>query len=175
MVDSAGRFTWLLPFWEQPDYVWSSMIDAGVRAAFFASVHAARIMVPRKRGLIVNVSLWAAQRHIANVVYGISKAATDKLTADTAYELKTHGVAVLSLYPGMVRTEAVLNAAAGGFLDISNSESPEFIGRVIAGLAGDPSTFGRSGSVLVAAQEALRLGITDVDGRQPTPLTLETI
>src|SRR5262245_57209041 len=29
MVDASGRFTWLLPFWEQPDYVWSSMMDAG--------------------------------------------------------------------------------------------------------------------------------------------------
>src|SRR5262249_9414124 len=37
MVDASGRFTWLLPFWDQPDYVWSSMMDAGVRAAFFAS------------------------------------------------------------------------------------------------------------------------------------------
>ena len=175
MVDASGRFTWLLPFWEQPDYVWSSMMDAGVRAAFFASVHAARLMVPNKRGLIVNVSLWAAQKHVANVIYGVSKAATDKLTADTAYELKPHGVAVVSLYPGMVRTEAVLQAAKGGWLDISNSESPEFIGRVIAGLADDPSTFGRSGTVLVAAQEAIRLGITDVDGRQPAPLTLETV
>jgi len=75
----------------------------------------------------------------------------------------------------MVRTESVLKAAEAGWLNISNSESPAFIGRVIAGLAEDPSTFSRSGTVLVAAQEAIRLGITDVDGRQPIPLTLETI
>jgi NAD(P)-dependent dehydrogenase (short-subunit alcohol dehydrogenase family) len=175
MVDASGRFTWLLPFWEQPDYVWSSMMDAGVRAAFFASVHAARLMIPAKRGLIVNISLWPAQKHVANVIYGVSKAATDKLTADTAHELKPHGVAVVSLYPGMVRTEAVLKAAEGGWLNLSNSESPEFIGRVIDGLANDPSTFARTGHVMVAAQEALRLGIVDVDGRQPTPLTLDTV
>jgi dehydrogenase/reductase SDR family member 1 len=175
MVDATGRFTWLLPFWEQPDYVWSSMMDAGVRAAFFASAHAARLMIPRKRGLIVNISLWPAQKHVANVIYGVAKAATDKLTADTAHELRPHGVAVVSLYPGMVRTEAVLKAAEGGWLNLSNSESPEFIGRVIAGLANDSSTFDRSGTVLVAAQEALRLGVADLDGRQPTPLTLETV
>jgi dehydrogenase/reductase SDR family protein 1 len=175
MVDASGRFTWLLPFWEQPDGLWPSMIDAGVRAAFSASVHAARVMIPNKRGLIVNISLWPAQKHVANVVYGVSKAATDKLTADTAHELRPHGVGVVSLYPGMVRTEAVLKAAEGGWLNLANSESPEFIGRVIAGLADDPTTFDRSGQVLVAAQEALRLGITDVDGRQPTPLTLDTI
>jgi dehydrogenase/reductase SDR family member 1 len=172
MVDASGRFTWLLPFWDQPEYAWSSMMDAGVRAAFFASVHAARLMIPQKRGFIVNISLWPAQKHVANVIYGVSKAATDKLTADTAHELKPHGVAVVSLYPGMVRTEAVLKAAEAGWLSLSNSESPEFIGRVIAGLASDPTTFERSGQVLVAAQEALRLGIADVDGRQPIPLTL---
>jgi dehydrogenase/reductase SDR family member 1 len=175
MADANGRFTWLLPFWEQPEYVWPSMMDAGVRAAFVASVHAARLMIPNKRGLIVNISLWPSQKHIANVIYGVAKAATDKLTADTAHELGPHGVAVVSLYPGMVRTESVLKAAEGGWLNLANSESPEFIGRVIAGLADDPSTFSRSGQVLVAAKEALRLGIVDVDGRQPTPLTLDTV
>ena len=57
---------------------------------------------------------------------GISKAATDKLTADVAVELRDHDVAVVSLYPGLVGTEAVL---AAGVFDLNNSESPEFIGR----------------------------------------------
>src|SRR4029077_20357460 len=99
----------------------------------------------------------------------------NKPAEDPAQRPKPHGVAVVSLYPGMVRTEAVLKAAEGGWLNLSNSESPEFIGRVIGGLANDPLTFERSGSVLVAAQEALRLRIVDIDGRQPTPLTLETV
>jgi dehydrogenase/reductase SDR family protein 1 len=44
------------------------------------------------------------------VIYGEAKAATDKLTSDMACELRDHGVAVISLYPGLVRTEAVLAA-----------------------------------------------------------------
>src|SRR6185503_16980966 len=138
-----GQFTWPAPFWEQPEHRWTGMMDAGVRAAFVAASHAARIMIPQKRGLIVNVSHWAAQKHIGNAIYGISKAATDKMTADLAHELRTHGVAIVSLYPGMVRTELVM--AAAEWLDLSNSESPEFIGRVIAGLARDPGLMGRSG------------------------------
>src|SRR5579864_3181457 len=134
MVEN-GNFTWGLPFWEQPNHRWTSMMDAGVRAAFVASAHAARLMVPQRRGLIVNISFWAAQKHIGNTIYGVSKAATDKMTADMAHELTPHGVNVVSLYPGLVRTESVMQAAEGGWLDISNSESPEFIGRVIAGLA----------------------------------------
>src|SRR5579863_3392842 len=47
-----GRFTWSLPFWEQPLHRWHGMIDAGLRAAFVAASHAARLMVPRRRGLI---------------------------------------------------------------------------------------------------------------------------
>jgi NAD(P)-dependent dehydrogenase (short-subunit alcohol dehydrogenase family) len=38
------------------------------------------MMVAHQSGLIVNISFWAAQKHIGNVAYGISKAATDKLT-----------------------------------------------------------------------------------------------
>src|SRR5580693_5654468 len=114
------------------------MIDAGVRAAFVCSAKAARLMVPQRRGLIVNLSFWAAQKRLGNVIYGICKAATDKLTADTAEELKPFGVAAISLYPGLVRTEAVVAAAKSGVFDLANSESPEFIGRVIAGLYGDP-------------------------------------
>ena len=116
------KFTWGLPFWEQPAHRWPSMMDAGVRAAFVASSQAARAMVPRKRGLIVNVSHWAAQKHIGNAIYGISKAATDKMTLDMAHELRPHDIAVVSLYPGMVRTELVM--AAAQWLDLSNSESP---------------------------------------------------
>jgi len=168
-----GAFTWGLPFWEQPLHRWTSMMEAGVRAAFMVSARAARVMVPRKRGLIVNISHWAAQKRIGNTIYGIAKAATDKMTADMARELDAHGVTVVSLYPGMVRTEAVL--AAAEWLDLSNSESPEFIGRVVAALANDPRLQSRSGSVLVAAAVAAELGVTDTDGRQPIPLTLATV
>jgi dehydrogenase/reductase SDR family protein 1 len=172
MVEN-GAFTWGLPFWEQPAHRWASMMEAGVRAAFMSSVHAARLMVPRKRGLIVNISHWAAQKRIGNVIYGVSKAATDKLTADTARELEGHGVTVVSLYPGMVRTEAVL--AAAEWLDLSNSESPEFIGLVVAAMARDPRLLDRTGSVLVAAAVAAELGVTDIDGRQPRALTLDAV
>jgi dehydrogenase/reductase SDR family member 1 len=171
MVEN-GAFTWGVPFWEQPTHRWTSMIDTGVRAAWVCSAHAARLMVPRSRGLIVNISFWPAQKYIGNTIYGVAKAATDKLTADTAHELRQHQVAVVSLYPGLVRTESVLEAAAQGWLNLSNSESPEFIGRVVAGLAADPDMMQLSGQVVVAAAYALQHAIVDVDGRQPEPLTL---
>ena len=165
----VGRFTWALPFWEQPRWRWDAMMTAGVRAAFVASQLAARLMVPAGRGLIVNVSHWAAQKHIGNVLYGIAKAATDKLTADAAHELRPHGIAVVSMYPGLVRTEAVL---AAGVFDLSNSESPEFVGRAVGALAADPAVLRWSDQVVVAAALAREYGFADVDGRQPRPLSL---
>jgi NAD(P)-dependent dehydrogenase (short-subunit alcohol dehydrogenase family) len=174
-MSENGVFTWTHPFWQQPAHRWASMLDAGVRAAFTASAHAANIMAPRRKGLIVNISFWAAQKHIGNTIYGISKAATDKMTSDMAHELRPHGVSVVSLYPGLVRTEAVLDAARQGWLDLKNSESPEFLGLVVAALANDPQLASRSGQVVVAASAARKLGVRDVDGSQPVPLTLETL
>jgi len=77
--------------------------------------------------------------------------------------------------PPFAHTEAVLRAAEQGWFDLSNSESPEFTGRVIAALFRDPGLMERSGQVLVAARVAVELGVRDIDGRQPVPLTLETL
>ena len=152
-----------------------ALIAANLNGAYYCVQAFLPQMRARGRGLIVNISFWAAQKHIGNTIYGVSKAATDKLTADMAHELRPHGIAVVSLYPGLVRTEAVMEAAKGGWLDLSNSESPQFIGRVLAALARDPSLMERTGSVLVAASLAAEFGVTDVDGRQPRPLTLESV
>ena len=174
MVEN-GMFTWPAPFWEQPMHRWTSMIDAGARAAYVCSAHAARLMVPRRAGLIVNISFWAAQKRIGNAMYGISKAATDKLTSDIAEELAPFGVIAVSLYPGLVRTEAVLAAAASGAFDLSNSESPEFIGRVIAALHRDAGLTKRTGRTLVAASVAAELSVTDIDGRSPRALSIADV
>ncbi len=172
MVDN-GAFTWGTPFWEQPLWRWDAMFAAGVRAHYHASQLAAPAMIAKRRGLIVNVSTWAAQKHIGNVAYGVAKAATDKMTADMAAELRPHGVTVVSLYPGLVRTEKVMEAAA--WLDLSNSESPDFIGRAVVALAADPEALGRTGTVQVAAQLAAEYGFSDLDGTRPRPLTLADV
>jgi NAD(P)-dependent dehydrogenase (short-subunit alcohol dehydrogenase family) len=168
-----GEFTWSKPFWEQPIRRWDAMFAAGARAHYFASQIAARSMVARHSGLIVNLSFWAAQKYIGNVAYGVSKAATDKMTADMAVELRPHGVAVVSLYPGLVRTEKVMQAAA--WMDLSNSESPAFIGRAVAALAADPEVMRHTGAVRVAAQLAIEYGFTDIDGKSPRPLTIDEV
>lgn len=167
-----GQFTWSAPFWQQPLWRWDAMFDGGVRAAFVCSRYAAQQMCARRSGLIVNISFWAAQKHLGNAIYGAAKAATDKLTADMAHELLDQNVTVVSMYPGLVRTELVMQSAE--FLDLSNSESPQFTGRAIAHLCVDPRRGERTGSVIVAAAYAREVGFTDVDGRQPVALTIDT-
>lgn len=170
-MEHDGEFTWLKPFWEQPIWRWDAMFDGGVRAAFVASALAAKKMIEQESGLIVNISFWAAQKHMANVPYGAAKAAVDKLTADMAHEAAQFNIAVISLYPGLVRTESVLRAAE--YFDMSNSESPQFTGRVIAALAADPDIMRRTGKVWIGAALAEEYGIPDIDGKQPRPVTLE--
>jgi NAD(P)-dependent dehydrogenase (short-subunit alcohol dehydrogenase family) len=111
-----------------------------------------------------------SSRYLGNVIYGAVKAAADKLTADMAHELRPHGIAAIALYPGLVRTEAVLVAAKAGAFDLSNSESPQFIGRVVAALDNDPNLMALSGRALVAAAVARDRGVLDIDGKSPEPM-----
>jgi NAD(P)-dependent dehydrogenase (short-subunit alcohol dehydrogenase family) len=107
-----------------------------------------------------------------NVVYGVSKAAMDKMAADVAHQMREFDVAALALYPGLVRTEEVLKHAQ--YFDMSNSESPQFQGRAVAHLAADPALMDKSGRVFTSADLALEYGYSDIDGYQPRPNTLET-
>jgi NAD(P)-dependent dehydrogenase (short-subunit alcohol dehydrogenase family) len=166
-----GTQFWLeKEFWTVPLSRWDRMFQAGVRAHYVTSVLAAPLMVEYRQGLIVNISSFAAERVDRGVAYGVAKAACNHLAACMAYELRDYNVAAVSLYPGLVRTEAVL--AAGDYFDLSNSESPQFIGRAVAHLAADSKVIEKSGQVLLAAQLALEYSFTDIDGKQPRPLTV---
>ena len=107
------------------------------------------------------------------VCYGVAKAADDRMAACMAHDLRDYNVAVVSLYPGLVRTESVMKSA--DFFDLSNSESPQFIGRAITALAADAQIMRKSGQILVAATVAQEYGFTDIDGKQPRALTVEEL
>ncbi len=131
-------------------------------------------------GLIVNVSSSGAVTYAHNVVYGVGKAAVDKMTADMAHELEGTGVTIVSLWPGLVRNE-MLDAAAvrdgdqiyielpgEGRFDLTNAESPRFAGRAVVALAGDEGLARRAGKPFSTAALATEFGHTDIDGRTPT-------
>jgi len=154
-------------FWTIPLSRWDRMFTTGVRSAYVCSHLAVPMMTPQHDGLIVHVSSFAAvtvARHVG-VAYGTAHAAIDQLALRMAAELRPHGVAVVSLYPGLVRTEGVMKAEK--HFDLSNSESPQFSGRGVAHLALDPRRMDKSGRAVVGAELALEYGFTDVDGKQP--------
>ena len=73
-------------------------------------------MTQQKSGLIVNISSAGGLRYLFNVPYGVGKAALDRLTQDTAVELKRHNVAVIGVWPGPVKTETINSEILGNVL-----------------------------------------------------------
>jgi NAD(P)-dependent dehydrogenase (short-subunit alcohol dehydrogenase family) len=157
------------PFWDKPISNWE-MIDIGLRSNFVAAWHAARMMVPRRSGLIVALSGYVGVTYTYNVIFGTCKTAADRMARDMAIELKPHGVASVSLWQGFTYTERAqenLKTVAGmaSQLNSAAGTSVEFPGRVIAALARDPDVMKRSGGTFISAELAGDYGVTDIDGR----------
>jgi dehydrogenase/reductase SDR family protein 1 len=162
-------------FWELPFADITACLELGPRSGYVTSALAARLMVPHRAGLIVNVSSHASGEYLLSVPYGMGKAGIDKLTSDSALELREHNVAVVSLWPGLVLTEGLL-ANAVSFpdghheldgLDISFGETPRFNGKAVVALATDPAVIDRSGRCFRSSRLAREYGFTEDDGSLP--------
>ncbi|PSN17193.1 short-chain dehydrogenase [filamentous cyanobacterium CCP5] len=162
------------PFWKHSPALWDAGNNVGLRSHYVASIHAARLMTPRKQGLICTISSWGGLAYIFGAAYGSGKAANDRLAADMAVELKPFNVASISLWPGIVATELMSeffaestdNPVGDGY----NLESPLLTGRAIAALAADPNVMGWSGKMQIVAELAERYGLQDEDGTRPASL-----
>lgn len=152
------------PFWETPLSDWDAMIDVGTRSSYVGANLAARMMVPRGRGLIVNISSAGAIRFFHHLVYGVGKAALDRITREAARPLAAHGVAIVSLWPNLVKTERVVQLT--GF-DLTGAESLRFTGRAVVALAADPEVMQYSGRAVTSRGMADAYGFKDVDGSLP--------
>ena len=152
-------FKWKEVFWKQPLELWDEMNNVGVRSNFVASVFASEMMIKQKQGLIVNISFYASRKYYGNVIYGVAKAAVDKMSMDMAVELKPYNVACVSLYPGYIDDNKKKPN--------SKKESSQFVGRAIANLASDTNIISKTGQILVAAKLGKEYGFKDVDGTQP--------
>lgn len=163
-------------YWELPIEAWDQVIDIGTRSHYVSSVFGTPLLLETGGGLIVNVSSSGAVSYGHNVVYGVGKAAVDKMTADMAIELDGTGVSVVSLWPGLVRTELLdmgatvdgddvyIELPGEGRFDLSGAESPRFLGRAVVALFGCDDLALRSGKPFSSAALARELGFTDLDG-----------
>ncbi|XP_076469879.1 dehydrogenase/reductase SDR family member 1-like [Babylonia areolata] len=158
------------PFWEQDIGIWDEINNVGLRNHYRCSVLASKLMVPRKQGLIVNVSSVGGLSYLFNVAYGVGKEACDRMAADCAKELKKHEVAFVSLWPGLVTTEMITSLVKEDqfkgvkFGDLDSAESPEYAGLAVAHLAADPAVMKKTGRVLITGDLGAEYGFVDVDG-----------
>ena len=165
------------PFWELPITAWDETTTLGLRSHYVASFFAAPTMVEQGSGLIVNVSSHGSQygSFIISVPYVAGKAGIDRITDAMHHDLHSHGVSVVSIWPGLVATERLLvngeQTEDGRIhvfgLDIGAAESPRLSGRSVVQLATDAEVAKRSGRCFRTTELAHEYGFTDVDGRIP--------
>jgi NAD(P)-dependent dehydrogenase (short-subunit alcohol dehydrogenase family) len=158
------------PFWEK-SLGMTDLFGVGMRSTYVASYYAAPLLLKRGSGLIVNISSAGGRCYMHGPAYGAAKAATDKMSFDMAHDFAPYGVHVVTLWPGLVKTErtlAVCNLEPekyGGWLELG--ESPEFQGHLVAAIFEDPDRASRSGKVFYGAELALEYDVRDIDGKQP--------
>jgi NAD(P)-dependent dehydrogenase (short-subunit alcohol dehydrogenase family) len=165
-----------VPFWDLSFQHMSNCLDIGPRSDYVTTALAARtMMIEQGSGVVINISSHGAETYLLSVPYGVGKAAIDRVTRDTAFELQPHGVAVVSLWPGLVLTEGLLANTVETDdgrrelhgLDISFGESPKFNGRAVVALAADPKILERTGGSFWTASLAREYGFTEDDGHLP--------
>jgi NAD(P)-dependent dehydrogenase (short-subunit alcohol dehydrogenase family) len=166
-----------LPFWEHSLEKGLLAQQNGIVSHIITSYYAARLMVARKQGLIVEVNDGNGLGYNVNFFYSLNKNAAILLAYFYSVELRKHRVAAVCITPGYLRSEAMLecfgvseeNWQDGIEQDPiwADSETPYYIGRAVAALAADPKTLRKTGRALSSGWLARDYGFTDVDGRQP--------
>jgi NAD(P)-dependent dehydrogenase (short-subunit alcohol dehydrogenase family) len=163
---------------------WKTKLDAAeltfkqsLLSHIITAKHAAPYMIRRQRGLIVEVTENDALGAGGNPVTQTVKLALKGLALGMAAELRPLGVAAVSVTPGFLRSETMLerfgvtetNWRDGGKKDRNflESETPLFLGRGVAALAADPALLDHSGQLFSSWELARRYALTDADGRRP--------
>jgi NAD(P)-dependent dehydrogenase (short-subunit alcohol dehydrogenase family) len=172
------------PLMGQYGFLWQADLknaDAIFRQALTSRIitakHAALAMMPARRGLVVEVTENDIIGGGGNPPSQAVKMAQKALPLLWAAELAPHGVAVIAITPGFLRSESMLqhlgvaedNWREAGTKDPNflQSESPLFVGRAVAALAADPKVQERTGMLLSSWELARDYGFRDYDGRRP--------
>jgi len=159
------------PFWEKElDAV--KILDVGLRSAYVASWHAAKMMVKQGHGLIGFGSSFGGSCYMHGPAYGAQKAGVDKFAHDMEHDLRGTGVVAVSIWMGPLVTERSLIARETnpeqyeGFIE--TAENPEFTAHILDAIDNAPNRDALSGSTLIGAEIAKQLGVTDRGNERPS-------
>lgn len=168
--------------------VWESDLDYGLHLLRLAvdthaitSHFAIPLLIRRPGGLVIEVNDGTAEynerTYRNSFFYDLCKAAVQRMAFALGHELKPHGATAVSLTPGWLRSEAMLDAfgvteanwrdATERIPHFAISETPAFVGRAVTALARDPNAARWNGQSLSSGQLAQVYGFTDVDGSRP--------
>ena len=181
-VLGSPRMDGFPPFWELEmadelpafqAYVWPHLITCR---------HAVPLMMGQGSGLIATVQESHTLGYGGSMFYDLGPLVLKRLMYGLAEELAPHGVAAVAIAPGFMRTEEVLatmGATEENWREVARtskqaqnfgfagSETPCFVGRAIAALAGDPQVMRKSGAILSSWALSDEYGFTDVNGERP--------
>jgi len=168
--------------------VWESSLDYGLHTLRLAvdthaitSHFAIPLLIKTPGGLVVEVTdgttEYNATHYRVSFFYDLAKAAVNRMAFALAHELQPHKATAVSLTPGWLRSEAMLDAygvAESNWREATKrsphfaiSESPAFIGRAVVALAQDSTVARWNGKSLTSGQLAKVYGFTDLDGSRP--------
>lgn len=172
---------WDKPVWEHNLENGLRMLKLAVETHLITAHFALALMIERPGGLLVEVTDgtvdYNAQHYRLSPFYDLSKVAVTRLAWAHAKDLAKHGATAVSLTPGWLRSEIMLETfgvteetwrdALTAQPHFAISETPRFVGRAVAALAGDPERARWNGRSLSAGDLAKVYGFRDVDGSQP--------
>jgi NAD(P)-dependent dehydrogenase (short-subunit alcohol dehydrogenase family) len=174
-------FEWDTPVWEHDLAAGLRMLHLAIDTHLITSHHALPLLIRRPGGLVVEMTdgtaAYNAEHYRESAFYDLAKTGVIRLAFGQSRELAPHGATAVSLTPGWLRSEMMLDAfgvteqnwpdALEHQPHFAISESPRFVGRAVAALAGDPDRQRHDGQSLSSGGLAQEYGFTDIDGSQP--------
>jgi NAD(P)-dependent dehydrogenase (short-subunit alcohol dehydrogenase family) len=180
-IFGATKIEWNKSVWESNLQYGLHMLRLAVDTHAITSHFALPLLLKAPGGLVVEVNDGTAEYNDTtyrnSFFYDLAKASVQRMGFSLGHELRPHGATAVSLTPGWLRSEAMLDAfgvTEANWRDATKfqphfaiSETPAFVGRAVAALAQDPNVSRWNGQSLSSGQLAKIYGFTDLDGSQP--------